>query len=132
MGMYDHLYIVKELLPLSDEEKELITDQTVWRTKSLECVLTEVYIGSDRQLKINHWVYESVPKEERPYPDAKGWKSVIGSIRRTDEKILDSNYTGEIVFYTKVNDQWLEFISLFNEGKMILIKRVKEVDGKQQ
>ena len=126
MGMFDKLYINPDMLPISDEEKKFFTKETEWQTKSLDNVLTEVYITDDRQLQVNEWTLESVPKEERPYPNDDGIKGMMGSLRRVNEHLVTIPHHGFIVFYSKANDKWYEFKAKFTDGKLIGIIKLEE------
>lgn len=130
MGMYDNLYINPKQLPISEEEKGLFEQLNLdWQTKSLNCDLTEVYITENGELKINKWQYETVPKEERPYPDDEGLKGMIGCLRRKDEHLENINYTGIVNFYTNIKKDWWEFNAKFLDGKLISIEGGKEIEA---
>ena len=118
MGMYDTLYINKNKLPLTEEEKNLINDDQEWQTKDLDCVLTEVYITDDGELKINNFEYEMVPEEQRPHPNAEGLLGLAGSIRRINERLETLNLTGMIKFYGTIKDKWYLFYARFENGKL--------------
>ena len=113
-------------MPISEEEKKLFTKDTEWQTKDLDNVLTEVYITDDDELKINQWTYESVPKEERPYPNDDGIKGMMGSLRRVNERLETIPYHGFINFYTNVNKHWYEFKAKFTDGKLVNIERTED------
>lgn len=52
MGMYDSIY-VKDLsiLPLTEREREVITPETEWQTKCLDCVLQKLYLNPNGRLE---------------------------------------------------------------------------------
>jgi hypothetical protein len=125
MGMFDYLFIDKNMLPISDEEKIIIGDEPGWQTKDFDNVMTEIYITNDGELKINRWEYEVVPKEERPYPDDDGIKGMAGSLRRSNEKLEVIPHHGYVRFYSSINREWHEFNAKFTDGKLIEIKRIK-------
>ena len=131
MGMYDTLYINTNRLPVTRAEKKLLGNNPEWQTKDLECVLTEVYITDEGELKVNQFEYEHVPKKERPHPDAEGILSIAGSLRRVDEHLETIPYHGFIRFYTSMKDDqgsshWYEFSAKFTDGKLVGIERITE------
>lgn len=127
MGMFDNLYINPNLLPIEENEKEWITlNDPDWQTKDLENILTEVYITDEGELKINQWQYETVPKEERPYPNDEGIKGIMGSLKRKNEYLETLNYTGIVNFYSHIKKVWWEFNAYFENGKLIKITGGRE------
>jgi len=125
MGMYDHLYVEDlSLLPLSDEERSLLSTSTGWQTKSLDSTLTDVFITPNRRLEVLSFEYEEVPKEERPYPNDEGILGLMGSLRRVGECRDDVNHHRYLSFYTRLADELLEFRAKFTDGVMVGIERV--------
>ena len=120
MSMYDELYINTNKLPITDEEKKILGDNVRWQTKDLENILTEIYITNEGELKINKFTYEIVPENERPYPNEKGIKGLMGSLKRTNEKLETINYHGLITFYNKDYN----FIAKFTNGKLEKIEKI--------
>lgn len=118
MGMFDYLYIDTEMLPVSKEEKEAIGKNPGWQTKDWDCILTEIYITNDGELKVNEWKYVTVPKEERPHPNEEGLLGMMGSIRRENERLEKKDYHGYITFYGDINSEWYEFVAKFTDGKL--------------
>jgi hypothetical protein len=125
MGMFDYLFIDTNMLPISDEEKIIIGDESEWQTKNFDNVMTEIYITNDGELKINQWEYEVVPKEERPHPDGDGIAGLVGSLRRSNEELETIPYHGYVNFYNSINREWYEFRAKFTDGKLIEIKRTE-------
>ena len=125
MGMFDYLFIDKNMLPISDEEKIIIGDEPGWQTKDFDNVMTEIYITNDGELKINQWEYEDVHKEDRPFPDDDGIKGLFGSVRRSNEKMETIPHHGYVRFYSSINHEWYEFNAKFTDGKLVEIKRIK-------
>jgi hypothetical protein len=125
MGMFDYLFIDTNMLPISDEEKIIIGDESEWQTKDFDNVMTEIYITNDGELKINQWEYEVVPKEERPHPDGDGIAGLAGSLRRSNEELETIPYHGYVNFYNSINREWYEFRAKFTDGKLIEIKRTE-------
>lgn len=126
MGMFDNLIINTNKLPVTDEEKKLIGKNPNWQTKDFDCILTEIYITDDGELKINKWNYEKVPKEERPYPDGKGIFELMGSLRRVNERLEIINHNGHINFYSIIGDDYYEFFAEFTNGKLVSINGGKQ------
>jgi len=130
MGMFDHLYVEDlSLLPLTDSECGGLTATTEWQTKSLDCLLTCVYLTPDKRLEVLQFDMEEVPQAERPYPDDDGIMGIMGSIRRVNEERVDINYHGYLNFYTGHNGDWLEFTAKFTDGIMVEIIRVSPPDA---
>lgn len=133
MGMFDTLYINTQRLPLSRADKKRLGDDPDWQTKDLDCILTEVYITDEGELKVNRWEYETVPKEERPYPDDEGLLGSMGSLKRVNQRLEAIPYHGYIRFYTSLespegSQEWFEFSAKFTNGKLVGIQRVQDDD----
>ena len=123
--MYDHLYVEDlSLLPLTESEREDLTIETEWQTKSLDCVLTDVYLTSDKRLEEILFDMEEVPREERPHPDDDGFMGMMGSLRRVNERRVDTGHHGYLNFYTQLAGELLEFTAKFTDGVMVSIDRV--------
>lgn len=124
MGMFDVVVINKNMLPLSDEEKNNIPDNPEWQTKSFENELTEIYITDDGELKVNRFEYETVPKEERPYPNAEGFLGLAGSLKRVNERLEKIEFHGIFNFYSYIGEEFYKFNAKFTDGKLESIKRI--------
>lgn len=120
MGMFDYLACEVELPGPRPAEMQ---------TKSLDCTMAQHRIRADGRLMLKHVVRtESVPKPERPFPDAPddSLMSLAGSIRTTWEE-AESTFTGSITFYGTVEGVWVEYIALFRHGQLLPpIERVIE------
>jgi len=126
MGMFDHFYVEDlGLLPLTDDERALLTTSTEWQTKSLDSVLTNVYLTPAKRLEEIKFDLEEVPKSERPHPDDDGILGMMGSMRMVNKKRVDVNHHGYLNFYTSIGGKWLEFTAKFTDGVMVSIDRVK-------
>lgn len=123
MGMFDNLFVNKNKLPLSDEEKNLIDDDYPWQTKDFDCELTEVFITDDGELEINRWDLEETPKEERPYPNDDGFFGLFGMFKRVNERLEKIPFHGYIKFYSVIGDNRYQFYAKFTDGKLV------EIDG---
>src|SRR3972149_10188881 len=128
MGMFDTLYVNLNLLPLSNEEQKFLEkgEGCDFQTKDFDCDLTEIYITDEGELKINRFEYESVPKEERPHPNAEGLMGLAGSLRRINERFETIPYHGIVNFYTYKEDVSFEFFAKFDNGKLDIITGGKE------
>lgn len=131
MGMYDHIEIDIEKLPLPKEVKENFGDNPGFQTKDFECVLTEVYLKDDC-IEVAEWEYEEVPVEERPYPNEDGLLLFAGSLRRKNKRMNKiTDYHGHVNFYTFCNnengdEEWYEFNAKYTNGKLEEIIRVTD------
>lgn len=85
MGMFDYIRCEKPL-PDGWTPDEL-------QTKDFDCEMVTHIISADGRLMLDRGYYESVPKHERPYPDAKR-----GRMRRVP-KYEDANFHGLVHFY---------------------------------
>lgn len=126
MGMYDTVKINTDKLPVSDQEKARIGNAPGWQTKDLYCEMTEIYITDEGELKIMEFELEVVPKEQRPYPNAKGLMSLQGSLREVNKRFVTVNYRGCINFYGHIGDDWYEFMAKFTDGKLVSIEGGKK------
>jgi len=90
MGMFDY---IKCEVPLPDGYSGEL------QTKDFCCEMTTHIITKDGRLLVDNGYAESVPKHERPYPDAKpgDWRSICGMIRRV-HKYEDANFHGLVSF----------------------------------
>ncbi len=123
MGMFDH---VRCELPLPDG----FTGEL--QSKDFDCAMTEVVIGRDGRLRIEVFEHESVPKTERPYPDAeKGsiW-ALCGAIRKVNRRWLDLDYHGDFNFYGSEGTagtpeyRWHEYVARFTDGALTSIRQI--------
>jgi hypothetical protein len=142
MGMFDNVILDVSVLPdLSDEERSLLKNDN-WQTKDFENVLTDIYITEDENIKFKHSFiekqfpyklqikesdWEETPVDEKPFPNAEenSLEHLFGSMRETNIRIVDLDYTGEFRFYTK-NVSWYEYKAIADKGKIIKIERVNE------
>jgi hypothetical protein len=104
MGMYDTITISPEKLPITPDERVLLSDEE-FQTKDLFCYMNDYEITADGSLylireMIGCWKYKEVY-----------------------ERII---HTGEIRFYTTVGPEWFEFIATYVDGKLEKIERDKD------
>ena len=113
MGMFDN---IKCDYPLPDSPPADLDFQT----KSLECGLDNYSIRADGTL----WV-QKYDIEDRSDPNAEGWRSLAGSMTRVNQRWEQvKGFRGQVVFYDFRNGVEWEFSALFNDGKVIDIRRV--------
>ena len=107
MGMFDTILMNTEKLPVSEADKIRLKGET-FQTKSLENSL-DVYRITDVGILETDW---NSNFENSDADSEQNWEIV---------PITDS-----IKFYTstKDNGEWFEFVALFEEGKLLIIKRV--------
>jgi len=150
--MFDNILLDANILPdLTQEEKLLLNEVKGWQTKNFENILTDVYIVEDKGSKYRHSFlekkfpyklqikesdWEEIPMDQRPYPNSdNGLLGLMGSMRETNIKIVDINYTGRFTFYTFITKEisvgvketiWYEFIGQAENGKINSIERLKD------
>lgn len=150
--MFDNIFLDANILPdLTQEEKSLLNEVKGWQTKNFENILTDVYIVEDKNSKYRHSFlekkfpyklqikksdWEEIPMDQRPYPNSdNGLLGLMGSMRETNIKIVDINYTGRFTFYTFITKEigvgvketiWYEFIGQAENGKINSIERLKD------
>ncbi len=105
--MFDTILINTEKLPISDEDKARLKGE-IFQTKSLESSL-DVYRITDEGVLETDW---NANFENAGTNTEQNWEIV---------PITDS-----IKFYTSDNGEWFEFVALFEEGKLLTIKRIVE------
>lgn len=112
-------------LPISDKEKADLSGES-FQTKDFDCTMTEIYITEDGKLTRNNWTYETVPEEERPYPNGEGLFGIMGSLRRVNERIEPIPFHGIFCFYgIGHSEKWYEFYAKFNDGNLVTITRAE-------
>ena len=148
--MFDNIVVDINILPdLTEEERNLLDIEGDWQTKDFDNVLTQIYIVEDKEAKFKHSFlgdkthyklqikesnWEEVPIDERPFPDAEenSIQSLFGSMRETNIRIVDLNYTGYFKFYSYIRKnlengydlKWYEFQGEAENGKIKSIKRI--------
>lgn len=120
MGMFDTIYCKA---PLPGETP--FDSTTDFQTKDLECLMDTYVIEEDGRLMVRSGYYEPVPEAERPYPNDKGLKGMIGSIRFVDTGWKPVDVHQRLRFYTFVNHVWYEFEATFTHGQLENIELLK-------
>lgn len=119
MGMFDYLRCE---MPLPVEWP---TEGFGFQTKDTDAQYMERYtITSDGRL-VHHAVqYESTPKDELPYPDAKPgtWQSICGIIKSVPTGDVEVPMHGDLGFHDYDRSRgWVSFIARFTEGRCVRI-----------
>jgi hypothetical protein len=136
MGMFDTMIVNVNILPDIDDMERIQLKLEEFQTKDFENILTNIYIVDDikrkkflpYKLQIEEFNYETVPKKDRRYPDDKGVRGLAGSMKKVNQKIVDSDFTGEFRFYTYVMDNLYEFIGVAKNGKLTDLRKLKDLD----
>jgi hypothetical protein len=123
MGMYDNI-ICEVSLPDGKPH-----DGVYFQTKDFNCELVTHTITKDGRLLLERIdSVETVPKAERPYPDAPDddIMSLAGSVRTHTSK-HDANFHGIVNFYTLDDDQaWREYYAKFTDGNLVGIEAMAD------
>jgi hypothetical protein len=122
MGMFDYVIISTDMLPVSDEEKIRIGSNPGWQTKSLDNLLSEVYINDSGELNILNFDLEEIPKDVLTIVEDSILSRSFGDMRRINERLDFISYTGTVVFYTSVSEDWYEFTATFVLGKLVSLE----------
>ena len=126
MGITDDLVVSDvNILPVSKELQDKCKNKK-FQTKSFACMLDNYELRPDG---IYHQEYESfiVPKEDRPYPDAKenSFESMCGVLGRKNKNWVKINRTLEFSFYSDIEGEWVEFEGIMCQGKVLELKRTE-------
>lgn len=107
--MFDTVYINRDKLPISQEEKENFNLVHNFQTKDLECVLDNIYIGDDDKVKIYSTGYCDDNKDKL----------------KSNEYLFDKDSAGELYFYGNDNKHtWWEFRAIFKHEFLISIEKL--------
>lgn len=125
MGMFDHIIINSQKLPVSSSEKELLKNK-VFQTKDLEKCLLSYEITNDGELMLQN-IKDEKTSEGIPYFREMG---------EDDEEYVENKdilyekipYHGFIRFYTFINNTWYEFKAKFTDDKLVSIERIFKND----
>ena len=114
MGMFDY---VRCDMPLP--ETEVMPKVDLFQTKDTPDQYMTVYtITVDGRLSWRPYHMETVPKEERRFPDAPddSLLALAGCIRRVEREPEFLDYHGDIYFYCGHEGSWWEYKARFTEG----------------
>jgi hypothetical protein len=141
MGMFD--YVVCEA-PLPDG---WAADEL--QTKDFDCTMTTLRISAEGRLLIERYESYTVPKEDRPYPDAEegDWREIVGMWGKRNKHWEDLNFHGEFNFYGnegvgertfvpltpgstvghyRQDKLWHEYNARFTDGRLVRIDAIHE------
>lgn len=117
MSMFDH---IRCEVPLPD----VFEGDPLFQTKDFECVLATHAIREDG-LYLDNGHYETVPKAERPHPDAEDGtlEDLKGSLRWVPNLVLHPEAHGIISFYgDDLAGTRHDYEAKFMDGELIGIK----------
>lgn len=117
MGMFDNIKC-KYKLPI-----DMDLSNEIFQTKDTPAQFIDDYeILEDGVLW--HKAYDIIDKSD---PTAEGIKRLHGLLTKTNERWETMNsFTGEIRFYTYINDKGIEFSSYFHKGKLKELHLIEE------
>jgi hypothetical protein len=112
MGMFDTILINPKILPISEEDRNNLKEGS-FQTKSLENALNVYRINENGFLETIFGESFFDEDETDTLQKSRDWEIV----RLTDA----------IKFHTYINDEYFNFVALFEEGKLLIIKRVVDI-----
>ncbi|MFV2014332.1 MAG: hypothetical protein ACC656_02800 [Candidatus Heimdallarchaeota archaeon] len=129
--MFDHVAISLEMLPITTENLKLLQakEYVGWQTKSMDNLMVTYTINPFQELWLLDGDWETVPEEERPYPNDTGIRSLFGSMRVVNERHEKLDFNGQIKFYGSIGNEirsWFEFDATFINGKMTNIVCIQQ------
>ena len=102
MGMFDY---IKCEYPLPDGGPQ----DGEFQTKDTDAMYLECYRITKEGRLIHETVrYEIVEPEEREYPDPNDLRHFIGMMRSIPCGDKDTNFHGDLRYYTDIDGEWLE------------------------
>lgn len=120
MGMFD---LVRCKYKLPDPEVQ----DAEFQTKDIDCcsggTMSDYEITEDGRL-----IHKKYEYRERERKKDGSWWDNFPCIERIDDslELIDQNFHGYFVFYTRANDKWYEYQAKFTDGKIVEIKRIQE------
>lgn len=122
MGMFDEIKVNLDLLPLNDDERNILAND-IFQTKSLHRCMDEYEISKEGKLLLHSYRIESTPYE----PDnSKDWTVTFGKLKRIFERTSIVDYHGIINFYgVGKDDKIYEFNAKFTDGNLVTIVRLE-------
>lgn len=97
MGMFDHVKINQKFLP-----ENIRKHTNEWQTKSHDKLLNHLTIEEEGRLFIDNTIDNWVNEGENKF----------------------FAYTGEIRFYSSIEDVWWEFVAFFEKGNLLKLIQV--------
>ncbi len=135
MGMFDTIRFEVPLPDLPDPSGR------EFQTKDFDCLLDEYRVTAEGRLQ-----HEEYEVEDRSDPNAEGFYRLIGMMTRVNQHWVDSDFTGDILFYgddhtgtlMAINLQtgedefhpgprpeWYEYLAHFDGGRLTGVRRVQ-------
>ncbi len=118
MGMFDH-FRCEYPLPIAAAQN------LEFQTKDTPSQFLDLYkIDKDGML----W-YQAYDIEDRSDPSAKGIERMFGALTRVNKRWVAEPYTGEIRFYTHLDEayeRWIEFSAYFTGGKIQVLNVIAD------
>ncbi|HOY33239.1 MAG TPA: hypothetical protein PKW80_15270 [Bacteroidales bacterium] len=129
MAAFNNIFINKNMLPLSDAEKELIPDDKRWQTDDdLPCAFRYIYITDEGEFLQEVYDGEPIPANELPKKSVKRKKPLM---HQANKHLAPINHCcGPVNFFGDVNGQWYDFDAYFTRGKLQKISHNKYFDFK--
>lgn len=124
MGMFDHIVIDSQKLPLSSSERELLKNK-VFQTKDLEKCLLSYEITNEGELMLQNIKDEETSKVVPYFREIDDDEEYVENENIINEKIP---FYGFIRFYTSVNQTWYEFKAKFTGDQLVSIERIFKND----
>ena len=123
MGMYDYLKISASRLPLSEEEKLIINDDTEWQTKDFDCLLTTVEITDEGKIRYLDIEYDWDDNAKGGLYQLTGQ---LGGMVVKEKTWKDIPYHGFVIFHKTINNVWYRFNAKFTDGQLTKVIRIYE------
>jgi hypothetical protein len=133
MGLFDTLFVEKAI-PLTKPSKEAFKGRdftkVAFQTKDLEEAMHIYYIKKNGDLlfeKIEGEYQQLTEEEIKENKKNKRWFSPTYRFLETSRSLVKQKITQTINFYTGLEDNngnewWLEFVAIFNNGKLSSLK----------
>ena len=125
MGMFDNVEL--HGYPIPDNHYATSNEtlaETVFQTKDLDNALDTYFITEEGRLMHNQVTYELTPEEERPWKNDPELMDhpladLVGMLRPVKSEIVDTDYHGYLKIYTSIDNEWIEFVIKFTDGKVV-------------
>ena len=120
MGFFTELHIKKTVLPLSQQEKELISDKQTWQSKSFGRELLDVFLDENNRLAEKRPEYEIDIEEIKKV----GFENFFKDKESIGYRFVPIHFDGIANFYNEISELWIEFEAEFYDGNLLRIKRI--------
>ncbi len=125
MGMFDNLCLPPQLLPVSGPERELLEQACAggFQTKSFNRDLSVIQITSQGRLRRAAVNWDAISAGEPPADPTRIELSIANGNVTTKHYhwVEETDFTGEVRFYTSVEGDWYEFSAVFTTGELVEI-----------